>query len=315
MDDLIGGNSTVSVQKTEVSAKKSIDRKMNVYIWDMDETLVLLKSLLNGTYAEAFNGVKDVQKGVEVGKMWEKHILQVCDDYFFYEQIENYNRPSLDAFVEYDDGMDLSDYDFNQDGFSTLSDDSDKRKLAYRHRAIAYKYKQGLPGILDQESVKLLDDLYDMTDSYTDRWLSSGGIRVSNNCVTSADGATENVAATVQHVNVLVTSGSLIPSLVKCLLFRLDVLITHGNVYSSWEVGKLQCFLQIQDRFNSPNTQFCVIGDGWEECEAAQAMKWPFVKIDPRPGGGHRFPGLTVRTLGYYFSVVYGNPDDEVEEG
>jgi len=33
----------------------------------------------------------------------------------------------------------------------------------------------------------------------------------------------------VKHVNVLVTSGSLIPSLVKCLLFRLDSLISHGN--------------------------------------------------------------------------------------
>lgn len=32
-----------------------------------------------------------------------------------------------------------------------------------------------------------------------------------------------------QYINLLVTSGSLIPSLVKCLLFRLDSLITHGN--------------------------------------------------------------------------------------
>lgn len=53
----------------------------------MDETLILLKSLINGTYAEPFNGLKDVQKGVEIGKTWENHILQVCDDYFFYEQV------------------------------------------------------------------------------------------------------------------------------------------------------------------------------------------------------------------------------------
>lgn len=31
------------------------------------------------------------------------------------------------------------------------------------------------------------------------------------------------------HLNVLVTSGSLIPSLVKCLLFRLDGLIACEN--------------------------------------------------------------------------------------
>jgi eyes absent family protein 2 len=47
----------------------------------------LLKSLLNGTYAQGFNGLKDVQKGIEIGKMWEKHILQICDDLFFYEQV------------------------------------------------------------------------------------------------------------------------------------------------------------------------------------------------------------------------------------
>lgn len=60
---------------------------VNVYIWDMDETLILLRSLLNGTYAESFNGSKDVQRGVEIGKMWEKHILKISDDCFFYEQV------------------------------------------------------------------------------------------------------------------------------------------------------------------------------------------------------------------------------------
>lgn len=64
-----------------------MDQKMNVYVWDMDETLILLKSLLNGTYAGAFNGLKSVQNGIEIGKMWENHILQVCDSYFFYEQV------------------------------------------------------------------------------------------------------------------------------------------------------------------------------------------------------------------------------------
>lgn len=87
-----------------------------------------------------------------------------------------------------------------------------------------------------------------------------------------------------------------------------------SEVYSSWEVGKLQCFQQIKSRFNSPNARFCVIGDGWEECEAAQAMRWPFVKIDMQPDSAHRFPGLTSKTLGFYFSVVYGSSDDEDEK-
>ena len=56
---------------------------------------------------------------------------------------------------------------------------------------------------------------------------------------------------------------------------------------------------------------FCVIGDGWEECEAAEIMRWPFVKIDPRPGKLHRVPGLTLTSISHYFSVVYGRPDNE----
>ncbi|XP_047167473.1 eyes absent homolog isoform X2 [Vigna umbellata] len=272
-------------QETPIFSGNNVRPRLDVYVWDMDETLVLLNSLLKSSYAEAFNGLKDVQKGVEIGRMWENLILQTCDDYFFYEQIENYNKPFLDALAQYDDGSDLSDYDFNKDELGAPQDDANKRKLAYRHRVIAQKYIQGLQNILDQETIKHWDELYDKTDEYTDRWLSS------------------------------VTSGSLIPSLVKCLLFRLDSLISHGNVYSSWEVGKIQCFRWIKERFNHPNVRFCVFGDGWEECEAAEIMRWPFVKIDPRPGKLHRFPGLTLTTVSHYFSVVYGRPNNENEDG
>ncbi|XVF13601.1 hypothetical protein REPUB_Repub08aG0221700 [Reevesia pubescens] len=295
----------------------------NVYIWDMDETLILLKSLLNGTYAEAFTGLKDAQKGVEIGKMWENRILQISDDFFFYEQIENCNKPFLEAMSKHDDGRDLTDYDFNQDGFSPPHDDLNKRKLAYRHRVVANKYKHGLHNVFDQEMMDLWDALYKTTDDYTDRWLSSARVLLEQClagnedptfCNTTAGGVFSSNDTGPRHINVLVTSGSLIPSLVKCLLFRLDSLISYENVYSSWDVGKLQCFQWIKERFNNRNVRFCAIGDGWEECEAAQAMKWPFIKIDLRPSSSHRFPGLTLKTIRLYFSIVYGSPDSENDE-
>ncbi|KHN45972.1 Eyes absent like 4 [Glycine soja] len=268
-------------EETAMFPDKSVHPRLDVYVWDMDETLVLLNSLLKSSYAEAFNGLKDVQKGVEIGRTWENLILQICDDYFFYEQIENYNKPFLDALAQYDDGRDLSDYDFNEDELVSPHDDANKRKLAYRHRVIAQKYLQECSGE-DKDAVY--------------------SIAFAN---------TSSNSTNAKHVNVLVTSGSLVPSLVKCMLFHLDSLITHGNVYSSWEVGKIQCFRWIKERFNHPNVRFCVIGDGWEECEAAEIMRWPFVKIDPRPGKLHRFPGLTLTTISHYFSVVYGRPDNE----
>ncbi|XP_058085930.1 eyes absent homolog isoform X2 [Magnolia sinica] len=251
-------------QMIKAKAENVAEQKTNVYIWDMDETLILLKSLLNGTYAASFNGSKDVQKGIEIGKRWENHILQVCDEFFFYEQ--------------------------------------------------------GLHSMLNQEMIKLWDNLYESTDAYTDKWLSSArnflemlsrGNRILTPCLVSPESATDSADVKHQNLNVLVTSGSLIPSLVKCLLFRLDDLITHGNVYSSWEVGKLQCFSWIKERFSSPGVQFCVIGDGMEECEAAQMMKWPFIRIDPRPDGSHRFPGLSMKMVSHYLDVIYSTPDNE----
>ena len=56
--------------------------------------------------------------------------------------MENYNQPCLDALSLYDDGRDLSDYNFNRDGFKHMHDDADRRKLAYRQRVIAQKYAQ-----------------------------------------------------------------------------------------------------------------------------------------------------------------------------
>ena len=87
IDNIMGENLRVPDEGTKGIVESTMDRRLDVYVWDMDETLILLKSLLNGTYAEAFNGSKDLQKGLEIGKMWEKHILDLCDGCFFYEQV------------------------------------------------------------------------------------------------------------------------------------------------------------------------------------------------------------------------------------
>lgn len=320
-DFIASGEHSTVVHKKHKNKTKI---KKTVYIWDMDETLILLKSLLSGQYAEASNGTKDVQQGKRIGRQWERHILQVCDEYFFYEQVENFNEPHLDTWNEYDDGMDLSNYDFNNDGLAQPCDDANKRKLAYRLRSIGNKYAQGLHKLLDNEQIKVWKDLYDVTDAYTDGWLSAGRAFLEE-CLKkdsvsrqgaanaeSSEGLTEDQTPS-QNVNVLVTSGTLIPSLVKCLLFQLDGFITRENLYSSWDVGKLQCFLWIKKRFEGPGVQFCVIGDSMEECQAAENLGWPFVKIDPVLEGGHRFPGLSLSTVKHYLHCIYGSSESDEE--
>ncbi|KAJ3690942.1 hypothetical protein LUZ61_020106 [Rhynchospora tenuis] len=294
------------------SALMSSAKAKTVYVWDMDETLILLKSLLDGTFANSFHGGKDLKKSVEIGKKWENLILKVCDSLFFYEEIENFNEPYLDALSSYDDGKDLLNYDFENDTLSSPNDITNKRRLAYRHRAIADKYKKGLQNLLDEQLLNVWNDLYSLTDNFTDGWLSSAHdlVRQASGVISTG----ENTACNNNSVSLIVTSGSLIPSLAKCLLYKLDDVISHDNIYSSWEVGKLQCFNWIRDRFDSPQTRFCAIGDGMEECNAAQSLNWPFIKVDFRPGNPNRFPGLNKGTLRSYISVMYGTSESDDEE-
>ncbi|KAK6947354.1 hypothetical protein RJ641_000827 [Dillenia turbinata] len=50
--------------------------------------------------------------------------------------------------------------------------------------------------------------------------------------------------------------------------------LLHLSVYNSWEAGKFQCFTWIKERYGRQNVMFCVVGDGWEECEAVQSMRY-----------------------------------------
>lgn len=57
-----------------------------------------------------------------------------------------------------------------------------------------------------------------------------------------------------------------------------------------------------------------MIGDGNEECEAAQTMGWPFIRIDHQPSSPYRFPGLTMKSVQSYIDVAYESSDANVEE-
>ena len=47
-----------------------------------------------------------------------------------------------------------------------------------------------------------------------------------------------------------------------------------------------------------------------EECQAAENLGRPFVKIDPYLEGGHRFPGLSLSTV---LHCIYGNSESDEE--
>lgn len=63
-----------------------------LFVWDLDETLIIFQTLSNGKFAELFQGSKDPRVGSDLGRRWESLILDVCDDYFFYKQVGSYTE-------------------------------------------------------------------------------------------------------------------------------------------------------------------------------------------------------------------------------
>ncbi|CAM6064517.1 unnamed protein product, partial [Sphagnum tenellum] len=306
------------VAQTKVQANNSM-----VFVWDLDETLIIFQTLSNGQYAKLFSGFKDPWEGTMLGHRWEQLILEVCDDYFFYKQVEDWNEPNLMALQDYDDGIDLKSYDFDHDNLGLIPDATNKRKLAYRHRFVRHLYSKGLEKLLNHEQMMEWQLLYKATDRYTDGWLSAGR-QMLQECERANNVGEDGLSGLAQamgklempedghrlasegNCNILVTSSTLIPSLVKCLLFRLDPYFHPSNIYSSREVGKLQCFRWIYERLSIVKpVKFCVIGDGIDESEAAQMLAWPFVKISTGPYSCHRLPSLSMDILHHTVTVGY----------
>ncbi|WVZ82929.1 hypothetical protein U9M48_030132 [Paspalum notatum var. saurae] len=297
------GDIVPALSADQVLTYPLMEKPMNVYIWDLDETLILLRSLLNGSYAGAFDGLKDSYECFQIGKQWENIIIELCNEHFFFDEMIRYNEPYLNALSEFDDGRDLASFDFEADCFASFHGAVDKRRRVYRLHAIGEKYVKGLEKILDQDMLKVSTDLYDLTDKYTDGWLTSAHKLLEDALGKSAEAP---AAVNSSSIHCIVTAGALIPCLAKCLLYRLDDVVSSENVYSSLKVGKLQCFKWIKERFDNPNVRFCVIGDGREEFRAAQTMKWPFIKIEFPPDAPHRFPGLDMPTVQAYMDAKNG---------
>lgn len=59
-----------------------------VWVWDLDETLIIFQSLLTGKYAD-LEGMDEKRKeeGLKLGEKWEKLILDVSDTNMFFERV------------------------------------------------------------------------------------------------------------------------------------------------------------------------------------------------------------------------------------
>ena len=145
-------------------------------IWDLDETLVVLQSLISGSghtdidthTAGGGGGGGGGMSGEsrDVGFKMQELLLEILEGSMFYNQLEgvtitNSSRDTngsntqaqvthLGAYAYCDDGKELSGYDFKNDGFHVMVGRDGKPvvprsemvRLAYRYRKISEDYTQ-----------------------------------------------------------------------------------------------------------------------------------------------------------------------------
>ncbi|KAK3888290.1 hypothetical protein Pcinc_007644 [Petrolisthes cinctipes] len=251
-----------------------------VYIWDLDETIIIFHSLLTGTYARTFG--KDTANAVQLGYHMEKLIFDLADTHFFFNDLEECDQVHIDDVSSDDNGQDLSNYNFATDGFSAANNNASlclgtgvrggvdwMRKLAFRYRKIKELFnscRNNSGSLLDPENREKWHRVRQDIETLTDQWL------------TEAMKCLQLIASRPNCVNVLVTTTQLVPALAKVLLYGLGSIFPIENIYSATKVGKESCFERIASRFGRKPV-YVVVGDGRDEEMAAKQLDFPFWRI------------------------------------
>uniref|UniRef100_A0A3B1JFI2 Eyes absent homolog n=1 Tax=Astyanax mexicanus TaxID=7994 RepID=A0A3B1JFI2_ASTMX len=252
-----------------------------VFVWDLDETIIVFHSLLTGSYAQKYG--KDAPMAVTLGLRMEEMIFNLADTHLFFNDLEECDQVHIDDVSSDDNGQDLSTYSFATDGFHAAATSASlclatgvrggvdwMRKLAFRYRRVKElycTYKNNVGGLLGPAKREAWLQLRAEVEALTDSWLTTALKSLSiissrfDNCV-----------------NVLVTTTQLIPALAKVLLYSLGSAFPIENIYSATKIGKESCFERVMQRFGR-KVVYVVIGDGVEEEQAAAKHNMPFWRI------------------------------------
>ncbi|XP_070781447.1 eyes absent homolog 4 isoform X2 [Enoplosus armatus] len=251
-----------------------------VFVWDLDETIIVFHSLLTGSYAQKYG--KDPPMAVTLGLRMEEMIFNLADTHLFFNDLEECDQVHIDDVSSDDNGQDLSTYSFATDGFHAAATSANlclatgvrggvdwMRKLAFRYRRVKElysSYKNNVGGLLGPAKRDAWLQLRAEVEALTDSWL------------THALKSLSIISSRSNCVNVMVTTTQLIPALAKVLLYSLGSVFPIENIYSATKIGKESCFERIMQRFGR-KVVYVVIGDGVEEEQAAKKHNMPFWRI------------------------------------
>ncbi|XP_028936954.1 eyes absent homolog 3 [Ornithorhynchus anatinus] len=267
--------------KRKADATASQDNELErVFLWDLDETIIIFHSLLTGSYAQKYG--KDPTVVIGSGLTMEEMIFEVADTHLFFNDLEECDQVHVEDVASDDNGQDLSNYSFSTDGFSGSAGGTGPggavgvqggvdwmRKLAFRYRKVREtydKHKSNVGGLLSPQRKEALQRLRAEIEVLTDSWLGTALkslllIQSRKNCV-----------------NILITTTQLVPALAKVLLYGLGEVFPIENIYSATKIGKESCFERIVSRFGKKVT-YVVIGDGRDEEIAAKQHNMPFWRV------------------------------------
>ncbi|XP_045558790.1 eyes absent homolog 1 isoform X18 [Salmo salar] len=251
-----------------------------VFIWDLDETIIVFHSLLTGSYANRYG--RDPPTSVSLGLRMEEMIFNLADTHLFFNDLEECDQVHIDDVSSDDNGQDLSTYNFGSDGFHAAATSANlclatgvrggvdwMRKLAFRYRRVKEiytTYKNNVGGLLGPAKREAWLQLRAEIEALTDSWL------------TLALKALTLIHSRSNCVNILVTTTQLIPALAKVLLYGLGIVFPIDNIYSATKIGKESCFERVIQRFGR-KVVYVVVGDGVEEEQGSKKHNMPFWRI------------------------------------
>lgn len=86
-----------------------------VFIWDLDETIIIFHTLISGSFASRYT--KDANHLLQLAYRMEELIFNMADTHFFFNEIEECDQVHIDDVSTDDNGQDLTNYNFAADGF------------------------------------------------------------------------------------------------------------------------------------------------------------------------------------------------------
>ncbi|CAH0485496.1 unnamed protein product [Peronospora farinosa] len=270
-----------------LETRSSMKPRRRVFIWDLDETLVLFASLYTGTFAQTHG--KEVASGIALGEQMMTLLLTMLERHFYFSDLHDIDVDHIahvasTAMTENETSClnEVPEHQLSvQERYERIREIYERRgHVDFLHDANSewFAIRGALIAAIDNFSTGWLNEARQVLELICESAAGSTQPNSGPDTVTNYD-RNEKKQEEVENVNVLVTNTQLVPALCKCLIYQLDSFFPIDRVYSSAKVRKYRCFETILEKYDAPDVEFVAIGDGLEEEHVSLALGLEFHKI------------------------------------